>query len=201
MKIVKYEIDKNILTVGFGEDNFIVYVQIANDDAKAKQDLLQKAYEQCKPAIDYEKTQEEHAFTWDGIIGEDFVPAPPEARSIALVCDRQYIQFEVEPEAAIVILDAQAADQYGEPYAGAVLYSTDYGTVAGNMLTIPKVTEQREITITANIDSTTDTKKIWAYPYIEPRIVDDDPVDEEKVAIAEAIIDLHARVSALEGGI
>ena len=85
MKVVKYEIDKNILTVGFAENDFIVYTQLAYNATKTKQELLQKAYEQCKSAIDYEKTQEEHAFEWDGKGGEDFTPALPKAKSIELI--------------------------------------------------------------------------------------------------------------------
>jgi len=37
LKVIKYEVDRSILTVGFAESNFIVYNQLANDTMLTKQ--------------------------------------------------------------------------------------------------------------------------------------------------------------------
>ena len=73
MQIIKYEVNDGLLTVGFKEMNFVVYSQIPHYSGLTKQQLLQKAYEQIKQTIDYEKTLQEHSFTTDEI-GEEFVP-------------------------------------------------------------------------------------------------------------------------------
>jgi len=199
LKVVKYETDKNVLTVGFAEDNFIVYTQLAYDTTLTKQELLQKAYEQCKSAIDYEKTQEEHAFEWDGKGGEEFIPPSPKAKSIELILDKSYVQFEANQETAEIALSADVKDQYGEAYDGVVQFVTTLGSVTDNILTIPKVDVFTKVEVTAICDGVEDTKELFIYPYVEPQIVDEH-VDEEILAMAEAIIDLDSRLSALEGG-
>ena len=196
---MKYEIDKNILTVGFAENDFIVYTQLAYDNTKTKQELLQKAYEQCKSAIDYEKTQEEHAFEWDGVGGEEFVPEPHNAKIVELIADRYSHQFELGQETVEIVLSVEVQDQYGEAYDGAVQFATTLGSVAGNILTIPKVDVFTKVEVTASSGGVEDTKELFIYPYVEPQIVDE-RVDEEITAMAEAIIDLDSRLSALEGG-
>lgn len=195
MKIVKYEIDKNILTVGFAEDNFIVYTQLAYDNTKTKQELLQKAYEQCKSAIDYEKTQTEHAFTWDGKGGEDFTPALPKAKSIELILDKSYMQFEAGQETAEIALSADVKDQYGDNYIGNIEFSTTYGNISENTLIIPSVTEYTEVVIAAEIEGISDTKTIQLFPYIEPQVIQLEPT------IEDYLIDLDYRLSLIELGL
>ena len=199
MKVIKYEVGRNILTVGFAESNFIVYTQLANDTTLTKQELLQKAYEQCKPAIDYEKTQADHSFEWDGVGGEEFVPEPPNAKIVELIADRYSHQFEIGQETVEIVLSVEVQDQYGEAYDGVVQFVTTLGSVTGNILTIPKVDVFTKVEVTASCDGVEDTKELFIYPYVEPQIVDEH-VDEEIIAMAEAIIDLDSRLSALEGG-
>lgn len=83
MQIVEYEINKNILIVGFKVDNFIVYSQIAYDENKTKHELIQLAYEQVKQTIDYEKTLEKHSFITD-IEGEEFIPEEPKPKYLEI---------------------------------------------------------------------------------------------------------------------
>lgn len=196
MQIIKYEVNRNILTVGFKEDNFVVYSQIAFDSAKTKRELLQKAYVQCKGAIDYEKTQTEHSFTTE-VEGEEFIPEQSKATIVKLNSDKNHIQFALNQENEIVNLSVEIKDQYGDDFAGSIAFVTDYGAINNNVLTIPKVTENEVITITANIGDIWDTIKINVYPYTEPKIVNE-VVDDETIAIAELIIDFDTRLKILE---
>lgn len=195
MRVVKYETDKNVLTVGFAEDNFIVYTQLANDTTLTKQELLQKAYEQCKPAIDYEKTQVEHSFEWDGKGGEDFTPALPKAKLIELILDKSYVQFEAGQETAEIALSANVKDQYGDNYIGNIEFSATYGNISGNTLIIPSVTEYTEVVIVAEIEGISDTKTIQLFPYIEPQVIQPEPTVEDY------LIDLDYRLSLIELGL
>lgn len=195
MKVVKYEIDKNILTVGFAESNFIVYTQLANDTTLTKQELLQKAYEQCKSAIDYEKTQEEHAFEWDGVGGEEFVPESPNAKIVELIADRYFHQFEIGQETVEIALSADVKDQYDETYDGAVQFATTYGNISENTLIIPSVTEHTEVVITAEIEGISDTKTIQLFPYIEPQVIQPEPTVEDY------LLDLDYRISCIKLGV
>ena len=195
MKVVKYEIDKDILTVGFAESNFIVYTQLANDTTLTKQELLQKAYEQCKSAIDYEKTQEEHAFEWDGVGGEEFVPESPNAKIVELIADRYFHQFEIGQETVEIALSADVKDQYDETYDGAVQFATTYGNISENTLIIPSVTEHTEVVITAEIEGISDTKTIQLFPYIEPQVIQPEPTVEDY------LLDLDYRISCIELGV
>lgn len=195
MKVVKYEIDKNILTVGFAENNFIVYTQLAYDATKTKQELLQKAYEQCKSAIDYEKTQEEHAFEWDGKGGEEFVPEPPNAKIVELIADRYSYQFEIGQETAEIVLSVEVQDQYGEVYDGAVQFATTLGSVAGNILTIPKVDVFTKVEVTASSGGVEDTKELFIYPYVEPQVI------QPESTIEDYLLDLDYRISCIELGV
>ncbi len=195
MKVVKYETDKNILTVGFAEDNFIVYTQLAHDNTKTKQELLQKAYEQCKSAIDYEKTQEEHAFEWDGKGGEEFIPPSPKAKSVELILDKSYVQFEANQETAEIALSADVKDQYGDNYIGNIEFSTTYGNISENTLIIPSVTEYTEVVITAEIEGISDIKTIQLFPYVEPQVIQPEPTVEDY------LIDLDYRLSLIELGL
>lgn len=199
MQIVKYEVNDDLLIVGFKEMNFVVYSQIPYYSGLTKQQLLQKAYEQCKHAIDYEKTQTKHSFEWDGVDGEEFVPEPPKAKIVELTADRYSHQFELGQETVEIVLSVKVQDQYGEAHDGTVQFVTTLGSVTDNILTIPKVDVFTKVEVTAICDGVEDTKEFFIYPYVEPQIVGEH-VDEEIIAMAEAIIDLDSRLSALEGG-
>ena len=199
LEIVKYEVERGILTVGFKdvEHRFVVYTSLAYDETKTKDELLQQAYIQARPAIEYERTLEEHSLTTTER-GEPFTPEPPKPSKITIHCD-DMVKFGAFDEEKTLSLNAEIFDQYGEPYNGAITWTTSYGTVTGNVLFIPKVTAYTEISITAHIGQASQVKVIRAFPYEVPPIVDE-PLDDEMVAMAEAIIDLDARLKAIEGG-
>ncbi|ASN72267.1 hypothetical protein 10S12_5 [uncultured Caudovirales phage] len=128
MQIIEYKIEGNILTVGFKEDNFVVYSQIAHDNEKSKQELLQKAYEQCKSSIDYEKTLEEHSITTDKE-GEEFIPQGPYASKLE-------IDFNS--------LTGKVLDQYNDLYSPDIIFcieGTDKAKIRDNII-IEESTEQ-----------------------------------------------------------
>ena len=109
MQIVKYEINKNILTVGFKEDNFVVYAQVGFDENKTKDELVQLAYIQAKPSIKYEKTLNEHSFITDEV-GEVFIPELPKPTNLDVNFDS---------------LTGKVLDQYGNVFDGEVIFTID----------------------------------------------------------------------------
>ena len=199
LQVVKYEIDHGILIVGFkdSEQGFVVYASLAYDESKTKNELLQLAYMQTKDAIEYEKTQTEHAFTTDEV-GEEFIPEQPKPDKITILCD-DMVEFGAFDEEKTLSLNAEIFDQYGEPYDGDVTWSSTHGTFSGSVLSIPKVEVYTEVTVTAQIGVVSNSKTIRLFPYQEPPVVDEQ-VNSEMVAIAEAIIDLDSRLRVLEGG-
>lgn len=136
MQIVKYEINKDILTVGFKVDDFIVYSQIAYDNDKSKNELLQSAYEECKKAIDYEKTLSQHSFITDKE-GEEFTPE--EAKPAKLIVDFNNLTGKV-------------LDQYGDIYSEEVEFSiedTDKARIEDNEVVEEEVEETTEYYVVA----------------------------------------------------
>lgn len=111
MQIVKYEVNKDILTVGFKEDNFAVYAQVGFDENKTKDELLQLAYIQAKPSIDYEKTLNEHSFVTDEV-GEVFIPEQPMPSKLDVNFDS---------------LEGKVIDQYGDIFYGEVDFYIESG--------------------------------------------------------------------------
>lgn len=81
MEIVEYKIESNTLTVGFKEDNFVVYSAIPYAKNKSKNELLQEAYINVKNTINYEKTLEKHSFTTNKK-GEEFTQEEPKATKL-----------------------------------------------------------------------------------------------------------------------
>lgn len=197
LEIITYEIKQGILTVGFkdSEKGFVVYTSLPYDDTKTKKELLQMAYIQARDAIKYERTLNEHSLTTDET-GELFEPEPPKPSKIVIECDNT-VEFNDQVDVVTMPLEAKIFDQYGEIYDGDVVWSTTYGSVSGNLLTIPKVEEDIEITITAQIGEITTDKTIPVYS--KPNI-GGDFISDELVAMAEAIVDLNARLLALESG-
>src|SRR5690554_2959588 len=105
MQIVKYEVLRGILTVGFRVENFVVFSSIPHDDSKTKGELLQEAYKRVKKTIDYERTQTEHYFVTDEE-GEVFIPDAPIVSKIVIEGDR-VVQFsDAETESKTVELTA-----------------------------------------------------------------------------------------------
>lgn len=199
LEIIKYEVEKGILTVGFKdtERGFVVYTSLAYDETKTKDELLQQAYIQARPAIEYERTLDEHSITTDEK-GEQFIPEPPKPSKIMIRAE-DMVEFGPFDDEKTTRLEAEVLDQYGDPIDGDVEWASTYGTFFGSTLALPKVDVYTEVTVTAKIGMVSESKVIRVFPYHEPEIVND-PVDSEMVAFAEAIIDLDARLRALEGG-
>ena len=137
MQIIKYEVNDGLLTVGFKEMNFVVYSQIPHYSGLTKQQLLQKAYEQIKQTIDYEKTLQEHSFTTDEI-GEEFVPELP--KPIALDVDFDNLTGTV-------------LDQYGDIYSEEdiefTIEGTDKARIEDNIIVEDATEEDTEYFIVA----------------------------------------------------
>jgi hypothetical protein len=76
IKIVKYIESETDYKVGFKEDNFIVYGMIGKEVTSgfSRKQIIQKIYEQCYSALEYEKTRETHSISGDGLDGEGFMP-------------------------------------------------------------------------------------------------------------------------------
>lgn len=196
MQIVKYDIDDNVVTVGFKENNFVVYSIIEYNKNLSKNELLQQAYIQCKDAIEYERTLEEHLITTDQA-GKEFIPEVPICNKINLSLDRKHIEFEENQENEVIEINVAATDQYGDNFYKEIKLTTDYGFIENNILTIPKVDEDIEITVQAECEGLTTKEKIQVYSYKES-VVKDEPIDEEKIAMAEAIIDLNSEITILK---
>lgn len=199
LEIVKYEVERGILTVGFKdvEHRFVVYTSLAYDETKTKDELLQQAYIQARPAIEYERTLKEHSITTNQK-GEPFTPEPPKPNKIIIYAD-DVVEFGPFDNEKTIQLNAEVFDQYGDPYDGEVEWASSYGLFSDNVLVMPKVDVYTEVTVTAKIGTVSENKVIRVFPYHEPEIVND-PVDSEMIAFAEAIIDFDARLRALEGG-
>jgi len=189
LKVVKYEVNKHILTVGFNVADFVVYTDIYYDENKTKQELLQQAYEQCRKSIEYEKTQEEPSILWDGEEGEVFVPEDPKVSMVKLCTNKDQIIFGEDQESEIVELYTITKDQYGDDINIDVSYTTTFGTIENNILTIPKVTEFSELSITANTGEISDSKTIYLYPYVEPI-----PPEPSEIDVLNKRLDIQDKV-------
>lgn len=140
MQTIKYEINKNILTVGFNEAIFVVYADVPYDSSKTKQELLQQAYEQCRNAIEYEKTQEEPSILFKPIADEEYEEFVPE-----------------EPKATKIIADfnnlvGEVLDQYGEFYSNDIKFyidDTNKAKIENNKIIEEKVEKDIEYFIVA----------------------------------------------------
>lgn len=151
MQVVKYEINNNSLTVGFKVDDFVVYSQIAYDKNKTKSRLLQQAYIQCKKAIEYEKTLEEHSFTSDEV-GSIFVPEAPKPAKLKIDFNN---------------LSGVVLDQYGDNYSSEVaftIYGTDKAKIESGVIIEDVVEGDTEYHIVASYGSLTETEKRVIHP-------------------------------------
>lgn len=152
MQIVKYQINKDILTVGFKVDNFIVYSQIAYDENKTKDELLQLAYIQAKTSIEYEKTLDEHSFVTDeeGVV---FVPEQPKP-----------LKLDVDFSS----LTGKVLDQYGDIYSeeGIDFYieGTDKVKIENGEIIVDYIEDTIEYKIVAKYGDLTLSKNMVAYP-------------------------------------
>jgi len=183
MQIVEYLIDNTVLTVGFKEDNFVVYSVIAYDITLTKQQLLQKAYEQVKLTIEYEKTLEEHSFITEKT-GEEFIPEQSKLNKLEVDFNK---------------LQGKVIDQYGNIISTDVIFSiegTNKARIENNKIVEDEVEKDTEYYIIARYKDLEKKQKriIYCTKIVEEKI------DPEKVAIAEAIVDLNNRLQKIEGG-
>lgn len=159
MKIVKYEIDNNILLVGFRVDNFIIYSQVSYDKNKTKDELLQQAYIQAKPSIDYERTLDTHSFITDKE-GESFTPELPKPSTL---------------DVDFITLTGKVLDQYGGVYSTDVEFGiegTDKVTIEENKLVEETVEEDTEYFIVARYGTIEESHRGIIHAPIRDRVLE-----------------------------
>lgn len=150
MQIVKYDVQGNILEVGFREDDFVVYTQIVYDKNKSKEELLQLAYIQAKSSIDYERTLQKHSFTTEEK-GEEFIPE--ESRPTKLEID-------------FYSLKGKVLDQYGGIYSTDIEFSiegTDKARIENDVIIEDEVKEDEEYFIVAKYNDLVEKQKRIIY--------------------------------------
>lgn len=192
MQIVKYEVLRGILTVGFRVDNFVVFSSIPHDDSKTKGELLQEAYKCVKKTIDYERTQTEHSFVTDGE-GEVFIPDAPIVSKIVIEGDR-VVQFsDAETESKTVELTAIAFDQYGAPISTAF----DWQGADGGVLTVNNADDTYDVAVSGGGVSESVTVRVYGYK--EPIYIK--PIEDEIADYVAYSVDLDLKVTMLELGL
>lgn len=137
LQVVEYKINKNILTVGFKVSNFVVYSEIPYNKNLTENELLQKAYEQCRNAIEYEKTLDEHSFTTDEE-GKEFIPDTPTPTKLIIDFDNL----------TGIVLD-QYGDVYSEDGIEFIIEGTDKAYIIDNKIIEDVVEENVEYIIKA----------------------------------------------------
>lgn len=181
MQIIKYELNNNILAVGFKEDNFVVYVDIAYDSSLSKQELLQRAYIQVKSIIEYEKTQVEHSIIMVET-GEGFIPETPKPTRLIIDFCR---------------LKGKTLDQYGEVYSTDTAFSvevTDKAIIQNEQIIEQEVSV--DTYIVAKYNDLVEKQKRTIYT---PKTAKE-PVNNNLADVYEAIIGLDNRISKIEEG-
>lgn len=192
MQIVKYEVLRGILTVGFRVDNFVVFSSIPHDDSKTKGELLQEAYKRVKKTIDYERTQTEHPFVTDEE-GEVFIPDAPIVSKIVIEGDR-VVQFsDAETESKTVELTAIAFDQYGAPISTAF----DWQGADGGVLTVNNADDTYDVAVSGGGVSESVTVRVYGYK--EPIYIK--PIEDEIADYVAYSVDLDFKVTMLELGL
>ncbi|WP_034440073.1 hypothetical protein, partial [Clostridium ihumii] len=177
----KYDIDDSILTVGFKEDNFVVYSIIEYNTNLSKHELLKQAYVQCRDAIEYEKTLSEHLITTDEI-GEEFI-----------LEDSKPIKLEVDFNS----LKGKVLDQYGSIISENIIFSvegSDKAKIENNKIIEESVLIDTDYFIVAKYGDLIEKQQYTIYA---PKVIKES-VDEEKVAMAEAIVDLNSQIEMLK---
>lgn len=168
MQIIKYEINKNILTVGFKQDTFVVYSQIVYDSTKTEPELLQIAYIQCKDAIDYEATQADHSIITDET-GDEFVPEI--SKPITIIIDKGINYFSCLQTGNLTQqFVAKVYDQYGNSINNAIVFTLDTTplnvTLNNGLLSIGQLDNDYDLILIVNCDGIIDTLPIYLKKYI-----------------------------------
>lgn len=213
LQIVDYQQNATTIMVGFKKHNFVVYGQIGIIEGYTKEQHLQKLYEQCKLAIDYETERyiqgKPNSIVTD-LEGEEFIPELPKLKTLKLLVDKSYIQFEEGQEHVIVQLSTLAKDQYGEDIDTNISITSNYGysTDGNKTLTIPKVDEYMEILLTVYAEDLRDSNTICVYPYVEPIPPQSTPeelkiqeLEQQLLEVQQYIINKEAEELLKQGGI
>lgn len=171
LQIIDYQETEATVLVGFKKHNFAVYGQIGKIEGFTKEQHLQKLYEQCKSAIDYE-TERYNQGKPNSIVtdleGEEFIPELPKIKTLQLTVDKSHIQFEEGQENEVVQLSTITKDQYGEDFDIDVIYSSNIGIIQNNTLTIPNFSEVTEVVVTTAVGDINHSKILYVFPYLEP---------------------------------
>lgn len=181
MQIVKYEINKNILTIGYKENNFVVYSQIVYDATKTKEELLQNAYIQCRNAIEYEETQTEHSLLTEEK-GEEFIPE--QSKTVKLVADFNNFTGKV-------------LDQYGETISANTIFTIEGANKAkienGKIVEQPVIADTEYFIVAKCGDFIEKQKRvIYAPKVVQPQ------VSENEIQLASFILDTTSRIENIE---
>ena len=184
MQIVKYEMKKNILVVGFKEVGFVVYSQLFFDETKTREVLLQDAYIQVRSAIEYEKTQAEHSITTDET-GEEFIPEIP--RVAKVIIDSEDIQSYfscLQTGDLTQQFTAKVYDQYGDEINKAVSFTLDTTpanvTLSNGLLTVVQVDNDYDLILTACCEEIVDTLMIHISKQIS-LVIELQKIKEQKI--------------------
>ena len=200
MQVIKYETNKNILTVGFKDidtagNNFVVYTQIHTDSTKTKQELCQQAYEQCRSAIDFEKTQTEHGLITDET-GDEFTPEV--SKAITIEINGQNV-IQSNNTTVTSQYTAMVKNQYDEVLNDTVTWSIEPAVEnvsinAAGLISVGIITADKDIALKVTCGDINNTLNV---KILKPQVIKES-VDDDKVAMAEALIDLNTRLKALE---
>ncbi|RXI58994.1 hypothetical protein [Clostridium tetani] len=192
MEIVEYRIESNTLTVGFKENNFVVYSVIPYIKNKNKNELLQEAYINVKNTINYEKALEKHSFTTNKK-GEEFTPEEPKA-----------IKLDVD----FNNLKGNVLDQYGDVFSTDIIFSiegTDKARIQDNSIIEEDVKEDTEYYIVAKYkeleekeERIMEVKRLTEVEMLEEEV---NSLKKDRTISMKAMIELHTKIMKLEGKI
>lgn len=181
MQIVKYSLANNVLTVGFKEDNFLVFSVVPYTKNKTRDELLQEAYRNVKHTIDYEKTLNTHSFITEEM-GEEFTPSVPKPIKLNIDFDN---------------LKGKVLDQYGDVFSTNIEFSiegTSKAKIQNNSIIEEEATEDIGYYVVAKYEGLEEKQKRIIY---STKIVEE-KIDSEKIAMAEAIVDLNNQIEILK---
>lgn len=210
MQIVCYEVVGNDIKVGFKNNNFVVYGMIGVEltSGLTKNQIIQKVYEKCKSAIEYESNQTVHAIIGEGLTGESFTPAPPKATTVAISGEEQLI---LSDSILYQNYTVEVKDNYGELFNGGVSWTLEEAingiVIDEGVLTIDpvKVTKSTALNINATCNGVIgkfEVKVILAtdIPFTETEILKQRLLQAEadNLTTLEALAEVYEMLLALQ---
>lgn len=196
MEVISYENVKGIATVGFKENDFVVYASVHFINGESREKLLQRAYKKAKTSIDYELTQDDHAFVTEET-GDEFIPDEPALESI-VINGINNLKFAENEESKSVELHATTLDQYGDDIETELTWEASEGTLEGSNLTLQQPTSQTDVTVTASSGTVESSKTFTVYPYTEPEVPVEEPNQSADVQELKEIVDTMLGVDKIE---